>query len=449
MADEQRKYLDDTGVSLLWGKIKSGFVAQGDDKNTTYELSQNATDGHKITLKGTLDGKQVYSKDVTIPDNDTTYTFAEGTVDGKFSVTPSGGTAQAIPIHGLKSAAFTESSDYATATHTQPSSSITAMTGYAKGDSTSAISTSDTLNQAIGKLEKALDSKADSGDVFSGDYTDLTNKPSAMGQSEATAGTATAARLITAKVLNDTIVGKGYTSNVGTITGVQTSAGAHTAINVSSGKASFSVPTKTSHLTNDSGFLTDADLPTIDNALSDSSENAVQNKVVKGALDLKANLASPTFTGTPKAPTAAKTTNTTQIATTAFVKTVVGDYAPKANPNLTGTPTAPTATAGTNTTQIATTAFVKVAVDNAIGTITGISFVKVNSYADLPATGSSGAIYLVPNSGTNPNIYDEYVWIAVDNNYEKIGTTEVDLSDYMKKTDMRAITSAELDAICV
>lgn len=33
----------------------------------------------------------------------------------------------------------------------------------------------------------------------------------------------------------------------------------------------------------------------------------------------KANLASPTFTGTPKAPTASKGTNTTQIATTAFV----------------------------------------------------------------------------------------------------------------------------------
>lgn len=37
------------------------------------------------------------------------------------------------------------------------------------------------------------------------------------------------------------------------------------------------------------------------------------------ALDLKANLASPTLTGTPAAPTAAVDTNTTQIATTAFV----------------------------------------------------------------------------------------------------------------------------------
>lgn len=71
-----------------------------------------------------------------------------------------------------------------------------------------------------------------------------------------------------------------------------------------------------------------------------------------------ATLASPALTGTPTAPTATSGTNTTQIATTAFVQTAVGLYAPLASPALTGTPTAPTATAGTNTTQIATTAFV-------------------------------------------------------------------------------------------
>lgn len=37
----------------------------------------------------------------------------------------------------------------------------------------------------------------------------------------------------------------------------------------------------------------------------------------------KANIASPTFTGTPAAPTAAAATNTTQIATTAFVRTEI------------------------------------------------------------------------------------------------------------------------------
>jgi hypothetical protein len=64
---------------------------------------------------------------------------------------------------------------------------------------------------------------------------------------------------------------------------------------------------------------------------------------------------SPALTGTPTATTASPGTNTTQIATTAFVAT---SFAPLASPALTGTPTAPTASAGTSTTQIATTAFV-------------------------------------------------------------------------------------------
>ena len=41
------------------------------------------------------------------------------------------------------------------------------------------------------------------------------------------------------------------------------------------------------------------------------------------ALNLKATIASPTFTGTPKAPTAAAGTDTTQLASTAFVKAAV------------------------------------------------------------------------------------------------------------------------------
>jgi len=53
----------------------------------------------------------------------------------------------------------------------------------------------------------------------------------------------------------------------------------------------------------------------------------------QAALNLKANLASPTFTGTVSAPTQVSTDNTTKVATTAYVKTVVGelvDFAPEA-----------------------------------------------------------------------------------------------------------------------
>ena len=45
----------------------------------------------------------------------------------------------------------------------------------------------------------------------------------------------------------------------------------------------------------------------------------------QGDVSAKANIASPTFTGTPAAPTAAVSTNTTQLATTAFVVAEIAD----------------------------------------------------------------------------------------------------------------------------
>ena len=108
----------------------------------------------------------------------------------------------------------------------------------------------------------------------------------------------------------------------------------------------------------------------------------------------KANLASPSLTGTPLSTTAAADTNTTQIATTAFVVGQAGSAtplvngtasigtslryaradhvhptdttrAPLASPTFTGTPSLPTGTtavtqtAGNDTTAVATTAFVR------------------------------------------------------------------------------------------
>ena len=112
--------------------------------------------------------------------------------------------------------------------------------------------------------------------------------------------------------------------------------------------------------------------------------------------------ASPTLTGTPKAPTAAAGNNSVQIANTAFVQAAIlaliggapatldtlkeiaaainndpnfsttinnalALKAPLASPALTGTPTAPTAAAGNNSVQIANTAFVQAAILALIG----------------------------------------------------------------------------------
>ena len=98
-------------------------------------------------------------------------------------------------------------------------------------------------------------------------------------------------------------------------------------------------------------------------------------------------LASPAFTGTPTAPTAAPGTNTTQLATCAFVTAAIAaaPYAPLASPGFTGTPTGPTAAPGTNTTQLATTAYVTAA----LAAFSGAGVTSFNS--------RTGAVNLIAN----------------------------------------------------
>lgn len=100
-----------------------------------------------------------------------------------------------------------------------------------------------------------------------------------------------------------------------------------------------------------------------------------------------------------------------------------------------------------------TAAQVQSAITSAMAGISGIDFSIVSDFASLPATGAKGIIYLVPNSGSGNNSYDEYVWITIGtgqdatSRYEKIGTTEVDLSGYVQTSDLSAITNAEIDTI--
>ena len=89
-----------------------------------------------------------------------------------------------------------------------------------------------------------------------------------------------------------------------------------------------------------------------------------------------------------------------------------------------------------------TSAQVTQAINDALADVTGISYEVITTF---PATGKSGVIYLKANNGLAPNIYDEYIWY--NNKYEKIGTTDVDLSGYMLTTDMVAITNGEIDTI--
>ena len=65
----------------------------------------------------------------------------------------------------------------------------------------------------------------------------------------------------------------------------------------------------------------------------------------------------------------------------------------------------------------------------------------------LPTTDiSTRTIYLVPKTTAQTNnSFDEYMYI--NNTWERIGSTDVDLSGYVQDSDLVPITNAEIDAM--
>ena len=171
------------------------------------------------------------------------------------------------------------------------------------------------------------------------------------------------------------------------------------------------VPTKTSDLTNDSNFAVDANYVHTDNNYT----TAEKNKLSGIATGAQANVIE-----------SIKVNGTAQTITSKAVDITV----PTNNNQL------------TNGAGYQTASEVQTAINSAISGITGIDFQVVTS---LPATGTKGVIYLISNSGTGTNIYDEYIWVT--NRFEKIGTTEIDLSNYYNTTNLLALTNQEIDTI--
>lgn len=269
--------------------------------------------------------------------------------------------------------------------------------------------------------------------------------------------------LLGAKV--DKIDGKGLSSNDYTSTEKTKLAGiaAQAQVNVLEGIqkngqtvtitnkiANISVPTKTSDITNDSGFITGSDIPEgaaasttspkMDGTATIGTEMAfARGDHIHPSDTSKANLASPTFTGTPAAPTATKGTNTTQIATTAFVQTGLAD---KAN---------------------SSDVYTKTEIDNKLSA----TFKPGGSvtFTNLPTLSAAnlGKILNVTNSftttadfvegagktypaGTNVAIVDVGTSSSPSYKYDIQGSF-FDLSGYVEESDLGLATTGEIDAL--
>lgn len=178
---------------------------------------------------------------------------------------------------------------------------------------------------------------------------------------------------------------------------------------ISEKKVNLTVPTKVSDLTNDSGYQTSSD--------------------VASAISGKANSSDLT----------AHTTNTDVHVTTTDksnwnAKTTMLEVEGKGYTTL-----ATVQSQGYQTAQQ-----VQSAIDDAIGEMTGVSFEVVE---ELPPTGTNGIIYLVAHNHGAGDGYDEYIWLSQNGAFEKIGSTDIDLSGYVLSSDLVELTNEEVQQI--
>lgn len=96
------------------------------DKGVDTSISAASTSTNLPTSKAVA--AFVEGKGYKTTDNNTTYTIASGDSNGQIKVTPSSGSAYNVSVKGLGSAAYTNSTAYAPASHNQSASTITSGT---------------------------------------------------------------------------------------------------------------------------------------------------------------------------------------------------------------------------------------------------------------------------------------------------------------------------------
>lgn len=209
-------------------------------------------------------------------------------------------------------------------------------------------------------------------------------------------------------------------------------------------KVNITVPTATSQITNDSNFVEDADYVHTDNNYTTTEKNklagiaanaqvnVIETIAVNGAnqqvSDKKVNITVPTAVS--------NLTNDSGFQTATQVNSAISSA------------TADFMTEG-EITQAISEATADLATEEYV-TQQLANFNKKEVVESTEEMTDQNTIYLIESTqpGQN-NIYDEYIVVDTGSGTvaEKIGTTEVDLTNYVKNTDLVAITNGEIDTI--
>jgi hypothetical protein len=85
------------------------------------------------------------------------------------------------------------------------------------------------------------------------------------------------------------------------------------------------------------------------------------------------------------------------------------------------------------------------AVKNAVAAVAAVAIYSVVNTLPAPAEAKTNVIYLVPKSTAQTNnVYDEYIYDG-SSKFEKIGDTEIDLSNYMLKNEVTELDQEQMD----
>ena len=88
----------------------------------------------------------------------------------------------------------------------------------------------------------------------------------------------------------------------------------------------------------------------------------------------------------------------------------------------------------------------KAVYDFVTAAIADISGFHAEIVSELPETGKTNILYLVAKTeAASGDGYDEYLYI--NGAFERVGSTDIDLSGYVKASEMHAITNTEITDI--
>lgn len=151
------KFLTKDKLIHLVAGLKNLFVAKEAGKGLS---TNDFTNEEKEKLAGIATGANKITVDEALS-NSSTNPVQNKVINAALGTKANDADLAAVAKSGKYTDLINIPSEFNPAVHNHASNEVTAMTGYAKPSVTGAIGETDSLNTAIGKLEKALETKAD------------------------------------------------------------------------------------------------------------------------------------------------------------------------------------------------------------------------------------------------------------------------------------------------